>query len=134
MCHLFWLFDCFNKIKRMLAYENKMSLSWRSIVLYWNKNFRLAGRCSHIVGLLKSLQGLKLHNFTHVPAELSCTSMPQSWGAARGNKITPVPVNHVVVARPIENRKRRPVLCHVDTDEKYAKFCHIFIHFWEKLL
>ena len=79
--------------------------------------FRMSGHCSHVVGLLKSLQGLKLHNFTHVPDEQSCTSIPQQWHLPRGEKIKPVPVNHVVVARPVENRKRRPVLCHVDADQ-----------------
>jgi hypothetical protein len=78
----------------------------------------MGGHCSHIVGLLKSLQGLKLHNFTHVPDQQSCTSIPQQWHIPRGNKIQPVPVNHVVVARPLEGRKRRPILCQVDTEEK----------------
>jgi hypothetical protein len=72
---------------------------------------------SHIVGLLKSLQGLKLHNFTHVPDQQCCTSIPQQWHIPRGNKIQPVPVNHVV-ARPLEGRKRRRILCQVDNEEK----------------
>jgi hypothetical protein len=75
---------------------------------------RLNGHCSHIVGLLKTLQGLKLHNFKNAPDQQSCTSMPQQWHVPRGNKIKPVPLNHVVVARPLENRKRKPVICHLD--------------------
>ena len=54
---------------------------------------RLAGRCSHVIGLIKSLQGLKLHNFSHVPDQLSCTSLPQQWHIPRGDRIEPVPIN-----------------------------------------
>ncbi len=64
------------------------------------------------------LQGLKLHNFARIPDHQSCTSIPQQWDVPRGVKITPVPLNHLVVARPQENRKRKPVLCQLDTDEK----------------
>ncbi|XP_069141863.1 uncharacterized protein [Argopecten irradians] len=70
--------------------------------------------CSHIVGLLKTLQGLKLHNYTSVPQHQSCTSVPQQWNVPRGPKIKPVPINHVVVARPLESRKRKPIICHLD--------------------
>ncbi|XP_078000273.1 uncharacterized protein LOC144452932 isoform X1 [Glandiceps talaboti] len=82
----------------------------------------LSGHCSHVIGLIKSLQGLKLHNFTNVPAQLSCTSIPQQWHVPRGPKIKPVPINHVVVARPtIETRKRRPIVCQVDSNKKLPK-------------
>lgn len=33
-------------------------------------------------------------------------------------KIAPVPVNPVVVAKPLENRKRRPVLCQFNKNER----------------
>ena len=79
---------------------------------------RLAGRCSHVIGLIKSLQGLKLHNFSHVPDQLSCTSLPQQWHIPRGDRIEPVPINHVVVARPKETRKRKPTLCQIDLNKK----------------
>ncbi|XP_033729693.1 uncharacterized protein LOC117318872 [Pecten maximus] len=74
----------------------------------------LNGHCSHIVGLLKSLQGFKLHNFSCVPDQQSCTSVPQQWHVPRGAKIQPVPLNQVVVARPKEDRKRKPLTCGVD--------------------
>ena len=79
---------------------------------------RLDGHCSHIVGLLKTLQGLKLHNYTNAPDQHSCTSVPQQWHVPRGSKIRPVPLNHVVVAQPRENRKRKPVICHLDDNYK----------------
>ncbi|XP_070548024.1 uncharacterized protein [Ptychodera flava] len=79
----------------------------------------LSGHCSHVIGLLKSLQGLKLHNFTSVPTQLSCTSIPQQWHVPRGPKIKPVPLNHVVVARQVaQSRRRRPIVCHIDPDRK----------------
>ncbi|XP_060589407.1 uncharacterized protein LOC132744663 [Ruditapes philippinarum] len=78
----------------------------------------LTGHCSHIIGLVKTLQGLKLHNISNVPDQLSCTSVPQQWHVPRGEKIEPVPLNHVVVAKACETRKRKPVLCQVDTQYK----------------
>ena len=81
--------------------------------------FRATGHCTHILALLKTLQGLKLHNFTNVPCQHSCTSIPQQWNVPRGDKIQPVPINHVVVARPKDkDRKRKPVVCHFNTDYK----------------
>uniref|UniRef100_A0A8W8MB74 SWIM-type domain-containing protein n=1 Tax=Magallana gigas TaxID=29159 RepID=A0A8W8MB74_MAGGI len=81
----------------------------------------LNGHCSHIVGLIKSLQGFKLHNFSNVPEQQSCTSIPQQWHVPRGSKIKPVPINHLVVARPTESRKRKPVTCQIDLDQEYVK-------------
>ena len=66
----------------------------------------------------ESLQGFKLHNLTHVPDQLNSISLPQQWDKPRGTKIKPVPVEDVVVARPLENRKRKPVVCQLDLNEK----------------
>lgn len=71
---------------------------------------RLSGHCSHILGLIETFQGFKLHNLTHVPDQLSSTSLPQQWDKPRGTKIKPAPVKDVVVSRPLENRKRKPIL------------------------
>uniref|UniRef100_A0A8W8M6K4 SWIM-type domain-containing protein n=1 Tax=Magallana gigas TaxID=29159 RepID=A0A8W8M6K4_MAGGI len=84
-------------------------------------SYSLNGHCSHIVGLIKSLQGFKLHNFSNVPEQQSCTSIPQQWHVPRGSKIKPVPINHLVVARPTESRKRKPVTCQIDLDQEYVK-------------
>ncbi|XP_062593963.1 ficolin-1-like [Saccostrea cucullata] len=73
------------------------------------------------VGLIKSLQGFKLHNFSNVPEQQSCTSIPQQWHVPRGSKIKPIPINHLVVARPTESRKRKPVTCQIDLDQEYVK-------------
>ncbi|XP_041371961.1 uncharacterized protein LOC121385365 [Gigantopelta aegis] len=79
----------------------------------------LSGHCSHIIGLLKTLQGFKLHNLTSVPEQQSCTSIPRQWGHLRGMKIKPIPMSHVVVERPTaEVRKRKPVLCQLNTQKK----------------
>lgn len=72
-------------------------------------------------GLIKSLQGFKLHNFSNVPEQQSCTSIPQQWHVPRGSKIKPVPINHLVVARPTESRKRKPVTCQIDLDQELPK-------------
>ncbi|KAL3891321.1 hypothetical protein ACJMK2_003583, partial [Sinanodonta woodiana] len=81
----------------------------------------VSGHCSHVIGLIKSLQGLKLHNFTTVPDQLSCTSIPQQWHVPRGSKIKAIPLNHVVVARPTESRKRKPVVCQTDINKRVPK-------------
>ncbi|XP_052250871.1 uncharacterized protein LOC127858042 isoform X2 [Dreissena polymorpha] len=78
----------------------------------------LTGHCSHIIGLLKTLQEFKLHNISAVPSQHRCTRVPQQWHVPRGEKIKPVPINHVVVARARETRKRKPVMCQIDTSVK----------------
>ncbi|KAJ8306945.1 hypothetical protein KUTeg_015029 [Tegillarca granosa] len=35
----------------------------------------MSGHCSHVIGLIKSLQGFKLLNFRSVPEQQSCTSV-----------------------------------------------------------
>lgn len=63
------------------------------------------------------MQGLKLHN---VAKQQSCASFPQQWHVSRGLKINPVPINQLVVARPMEFGKRKPVTCQIDLNEKYV--------------
>ena len=53
-----------------------------------------------------------------MPEQLSCTSLPQQWNKPRGSKIEPVPIKDVVVARPVEKRKRKPVLCQLDLNQR----------------
>ncbi|XP_035985120.1 uncharacterized protein LOC118558687 [Fundulus heteroclitus] len=83
----------------------------------------LGGHCSHIIGLLKTLQYFKLQSFSSIPDRLSCTSMPQAWGAqsARGLRIEPVPINHLTLARNVTHRKRRPKECSVDLNKIVTK-------------
>lgn len=38
----------------------------------------------------------------------------RSSGISLGSKIKPVPINHLVVARPTEFRKRKPVTCQIE--------------------
>ncbi|VDI62478.1 Hypothetical predicted protein [Mytilus galloprovincialis] len=56
---------------------------------YCTCNAGLNGHCSHIVGLIKSLQGLKLHNCSRVPDQQSCTSIPQTVACASRDKNKP---------------------------------------------
>lgn len=78
------------------------------------------GQFFHIIGLVKSLLGFKLHNFLNVPEKKSCTSIPQHWHVPMGSKISPVPTYHFVVARLTEFRKRKPVTCQIDLNEDYV--------------
>ncbi|XP_046558856.1 sodium- and chloride-dependent glycine transporter 2-like [Haliotis rubra] len=89
----------------------KSSISWKG----------LSGKCSHIIGLTKTLHGFKLHNFKEIPSDLSSTSMPKQWNKPRGDKILPVPISQVVVARPTEQRKRKPIQCHTDMNYKLPR-------------
>ena len=91
--------------------------NWHLLVLV----FRSTGHCSHVIGLVKTLQGFKLHDIKNVPQHLSCTSMPQQWHVPRGEKITPVPINHVVIAKARETRKRKPILCQEKKQNKVSQ-------------
>ena len=42
----------------------------------------------------------------------------KQWDKPRETKIKPAPVKVVVVARPLENRKRKPVVCQLDLNKK----------------
>lgn len=74
------------------------------------KNCRVSGKCSHIVGLTKCIQQFKVLGLKDVPTEQSCTSLPQQWNIPRGNKIQPVSINEVLVVKAKETHKKVPVL------------------------
>ena len=65
-----------------------------------------------------------LNLFREVPEQLSCTSVPQQWHVPRGNTIAPTTINHVVVARATEGKRRRkPDLCQFDEQTKLVIKC-----------
>ena len=58
--------------------------------------------CSHMVGLIKALQLIKLHNLKTVPAQQSHKT--------RGPNIRPVQVMSLVLAQPKKDRKLKPIV------------------------
>ncbi|KAJ8319713.1 hypothetical protein KUTeg_002734 [Tegillarca granosa] len=68
------------------------------------------GTCSHMVGLVKTIQQMKILGLKDAPAEQACTSLPQTWHIPRGNKINPVSVNKVVVTKAKEKRQKAPII------------------------
>ena len=72
-----------------------------------------------MVGLINTLMYYQQCGLQEVPAEQSVTSLPQQWHKPRGKKICPEPVSSMVLAKPKEARKRRPVLTDM-TNLKYA--------------
>ena len=72
---------------------------------------RSAGYCSHIVGLMYTLdlqRGQK-----EVSNPLSCTSMPQMWHKPRGKTIQNEPVPHIKPLKAKLKRKRKVTLRHM---------------------
>ena len=57
-----------------------------------------------------SLLGLK-----EIPADLTCTSLPQAWNIPRGESITPEPVMKCTFVKPVSDKDRKrklnPVSC-----------------------
>ena len=80
--------------------------------------FRLAGTCSHVVGLVHTIAHYQNLNLKEVPAELSATSLPQQWHKPRGRKIKPQAVVSMTLANPIKSpadRKRKPIFTEVSS-------------------
>ncbi|XP_077862742.1 uncharacterized protein LOC144344811 [Saccoglossus kowalevskii] len=53
-----------------------------------------------------------MHNLSRVP---------QQWNVAKGSNINAEPINHVIVAKPSEQRKRKQVLCQIDRCKRLPK-------------
>ncbi|KAJ8313308.1 hypothetical protein KUTeg_009094 [Tegillarca granosa] len=71
----------------------------------------ISGECAHILAVLMTLQNWILDGYKEVPAEQSCTSLPQSWDKPRGSKIHPEPVSQMVICKPVNvSRKRKPLM------------------------
>ncbi|KAJ8309693.1 hypothetical protein KUTeg_011558 [Tegillarca granosa] len=68
------------------------------------------GACSHMVGLVKTIQQFKILGLKDVPSEQACTSLPQTWHIPRGNRITPISVSKVVVTKAKDVRKKIPII------------------------
>ena len=73
-----------------------------------------------MVGLINTLMYYQQCGLQVVPAEQSVSSLPQQWyKSLEGKKICPEPVSSMVLAKPKEVRKSRPVLTDM-TDLKHA--------------
>ena len=66
-----------------ITYKNDTHIQIHTKTKYtvrpWLLLDRSAGQCSHIVGLVTSIQRLKLHNISLIPDTLCCISIPQQW-------------------------------------------------------
>ena len=79
---------------------------------------RCPGYCSHMVGLMFTLDLWKGQNVQDLPEPLTCTGLPQQWSRPRGPQIYPAPIHSVVIAKAKPHRKRKPVTPKV-TDCRY---------------
>ncbi|KAL3887317.1 hypothetical protein ACJMK2_027259 [Sinanodonta woodiana] len=60
-----------------------------------------------------------LEGFKDIPAQPSCTSLPQQWDKPRGGKIKAEPVSTMVIAKPGNiNRKRKPITALFEDNRK----------------
>lgn len=53
---------------------------------------RIGGHCNHVFGLLYTLNHWFMLKLTEIPADKTCTSLPQTWHVPRGPQIQPEPV------------------------------------------
>ena len=86
------------------------------------------GHCNHVFALIYQLQDYYCMDVVDIPAEVSCTSRPQSWSIPRAKAIRPQPVMGSHFARSMrdkEGRKRKPVLCKL-YDARGPKFQKCF--------
>ena len=52
----------------------------------------IEGHCNHVFGLLYTLSHWFMLKLTEIPADTTCTSLPQTWHVPRGPQIQPEPV------------------------------------------
>ena len=76
---------------------------------------RDGGHCNHIAGLLYTLNHWFLLGITEIPADKTCTSLPQMWHQPRGGRIVAEPIMNCVFANSSADRagtrKKLPVTC-----------------------
>ena len=76
---------------------------------------RAGGHCHHMFALLYLLTHWSLLNLGEIPADKTCTSLPQAWSVPRGDRIEPEPVMKCSYAQAatdqVGKRKRPPVSC-----------------------
>ena len=76
---------------------------------------RAGGHCHHMFALLYLLTHWSLLNLGEIPADNTCTSLPQAWSVPRGDRIEPEPVMKCSYGQAatdqVGKRKRPPVSC-----------------------
>ena len=70
---------------------------------------REGGHCTHIAGLLYTLNHWFLLGITEIPADKTCTSLPQMWHQPRDGCIVAEPI--MKSADQTGTRKKLPVTC-----------------------
>jgi len=73
-----------------------------------------SGMCSHVVGLLKQMIHYVMMRLTHVPTDLTCTQIQQSWHRSLPSEIEPTPVMNIAFCKANQSTteaKKDPVIC-----------------------
>lgn len=77
--------------------------------------YSAGGHCHHIIAFLFLLNHWCQLNLKEIPADKTCTSLPQSWSVPRGDKIAPEPVMKCTFAQAktdqLGKRIRNPTAC-----------------------
>lgn len=94
---------------------------------FFNLLLRRGGHCNHVVGLLFTLNHWFLLGLKEIPADKTCTSLPQLWHQPMGARIQPEPAMSCCFVRPSTDcdgqRKKPLVTCKLyDAGSKSLRF------------
>lgn len=94
---------------------------------FFNLFLRRGRHCNHVVGLLFTLNHWFLLGLKEIPADKTCTSLPQLWHQPRGACIQPEPAMSCCFVQPSTDRdgqrKKPPVTCKLyDARSKSLRF------------
>lgn len=70
----------------------------------------VSGSCAHVLAAVYQLEDWLVQGLQDIPDGVSCTSTSQQWHRPRGLKIEPTGVSSMIFAKPLQTRKRRPVI------------------------
>src|SRR5664279_2692750 len=70
----------------------------------------VSGSCAHVLAIVYQLEDWLIQGLHDIPDDISCTSTTQQWHKPRGSKIEPAAVSNMVFAKPLQGRKRKPVI------------------------
>ena len=78
---------------------------------------RAGGHCHHMFALLYPLTHWSLLNLGEIPADKTCSSLPQAWSVPRGDRIEPEPVMKCSYAQAVTDQdgKRKKAFSKLQT-------------------
>ena len=85
---------------------------------FFNLFLRRGGHCNHVVGLLFTLNHWFLLRLKEIPADKTCTSLPQLWHRPRGACIQPEPAMSCCFVQPStdqDGQRKKNHLSHVSS-------------------